>query len=235
MKEIFRLISNLPDQHIIFTIFSLVIGLILIIVYANSKELSKKRIFNYISIVIIANEVLFQVLLIYFGEWSFKESLPLEMCYISALTIPFYNLDRNNRKYQNWLFFAGFGGSFFAFINTNLEDGSMVYTFIHYFVAHGLIIIVVLAQVFDGYRPRWIDYFNTIKYTVFLVLFMFLFNSLIGSNYMFTHQRPPGVTIADFMPTWPYGFFNMLLIGLTFYTLLVLVKLIPQKKSNIND
>ena len=147
-------------------------------------------------------------------------------------TVPKHGLiiyPETDRNLQNWLFFAGFGGSFFAFINTNLEDGAMVYTFIHYFIAHGLILIVVAALIIDGYRPSWKDYFSTVKWTTFLVIIMIIINILLDSNYMFTQSKPPGVTFTKLMPEWPYYFLIMLLIGLISYTLMMLVKFIPKK------
>jgi hypothetical integral membrane protein (TIGR02206 family) len=106
----------------------------------------------------------------------------------------------------------------------------MVYTFIHYFIAHGLIVIVVAALIIDGYRPSWKDYLNTVKWTTVLVVLMILINNLLGSNYMFTQNKPPGVTFTKLMPEWPYYFLIMLLIGLISYTLMMLVKFIPTKK-----
>jgi hypothetical integral membrane protein (TIGR02206 family) len=228
MSEVFDIVKNLPYQHLVFTFFSVLIGLLLIYIYVISKK--KSKVLTSISFIVILNECVFQLLLIYFDTWSIKDSLPLEMCYISALIIPIYNYNKKNRNLQNWLFFAGFGGSFFAFINTNLEDGAMVYTFMHYFIAHGLIIIVVAAIIIDGYRPRWNDYLNTIKWTTALVVFMILLNNILDSNYMFTQSKPPGVTFTKLMPEWPYYFLIMLLIGLISYTLMMLVKFVPTKK-----
>ena len=230
MNEVLDIIKNLPYQHLVFTFFSVIIGSILIYIYAISNKEKKSKLLAVISLIVVLNEILFQLLLIYFDSWSVKESLPLEMCYVSALIIPIYNYNKNNRDLKNWLFFAGFGGSFFAFINTNLEDGAMVYTFIHYFIAHGLIFIVVAALIIDGYRPSWKDYFSTVRWTTLLVTIMILLNYTIDSNYMFTQSKPPGVTFTKLMPEWPYYFLIMLLIGLSAYTLMMLVKLIPSKK-----
>ena len=161
--------------------------------------------------------------MLYYGSWSHSTSLPLEMCYISALLIPLYNRNKDSRVLQNWFFFAGFGGSLFAFINTNLSQMDQIYISIHYFFAHGLVIFVMLSIVIDGYRPTWFDYFDAIKWTTYLVLVIVFINFLIGSNYMFTFQKPDGVNFTLLMPDWPYYFLIMLCIGLCFYTLMMLV------------
>ena len=84
----------------------------------------------------------------------------------------------------------------------------------------------------DGYRPRWVDYFNAIQWTTFLVVTIIIINLILGSNYMFTFEKPPGVNFTLLMPKWPYYFIIMLFIGLMFYTLLMLLSLVPKKNED---
>ncbi len=77
----------------------------------------------------------------------------------------------------------------------------------------------------DGYRPKWKDYFNAIAWTTVLVASIILINLLLGSNYMFTFEKPDGVNFTLLMPDWPYYFLIMLLIGLGAYTVMMLVGL----------
>ena len=56
-------------------------------------------------------------------------------------------------------------------------------------------------------------------------------NFLIGSNYMFTFQKPDGLNFTLLMPDWPYYFLIMRCIGLSFYTLMMIVSLILIKKT----
>ena len=106
-----------------------------------------------------------------------------------------------------------------------------IYVSIHYFFAHGLVIFVMLSIVADGYRPKWEDYFIAIKWTTVLVIFIILTNLVLDSNYMFTFEKPAGVNFTLLMPDWPYYFLIMLCIGLSFYTLMMIVSLILIKKS----
>jgi uncharacterized membrane protein YwaF len=79
----------------------------------------------------------------------------------------------------------------------------------------------MLSIVMDGYRPKWSDYFNAIKWTTVLVVSIIIVNLLLGSNYMFTFEKPEGVNFTLLMPDWPYYFLIMLLIGLVCYTLMM--------------
>ena len=97
-----------------------------------------------------------------------------------------------------------------------------IYVSIHYFFAHGLVIFVMFSIVLDGYRPKWKDYLNAIIWTTVLVLSIIIINLLLGSNYMFTFEKPDGVNFTLLMPDWPYYFLIMLLIGLGAYTIMML-------------
>ena len=176
LSDILNIVASLPSQHVIFGIISTVLCIAVAWVYSNCTVKVKSIILETIGYLVIFNEFAFQIIMFFYGTWSYSTSLPLEMCYISALMIPVYNKYRNKRILQTWFFFAGFGGSLFAFINTNLSEMDQVYISIHYFFAHGLVIFVMLSIVIDGYRPSWEDYFDAIKLTSLLVVLIFFIN-----------------------------------------------------------
>lgn len=231
LSDILNIIASLPSQHVIFGLISTVLCIAVAWVYSNCSLNVRKIILETIGYLVVFNEIAFQISMFYYGSWSYSTSLPLEMCYLSALMIPVYNKFRDLRILKSWFFFAGFGGSLFAFINTNLSEMDQVYISIHYFFAHGLVIFVMLSIVIDGYRPLWSDYFDAIKWTSLLVIFIFFVNYLIDSNYMFTFKKPEGVNFTLLMPDWPYYFLIMLSIGLVFYTLMMLVFQLPFLKK----
>ena len=204
-------------------------------IYSHGSNSLKTIFLETSSWLVLINEMLFQINMIYYGSWSAKTSLPLEMCYISAILIPVYTRNRNFRLLKNWLFFAGFGGSFFAFLNTNLSEMSQIYISIHYFFAHGLVVFVMFTIVIDGFRPRWVDFSQAVSLTSVLIILMFGVNLIFDSNYMFTFEKPHGVNFTVLMPEWPFYFIIMLLIGLIFYSILMLISFIPTPKKNKNE
>ena len=225
IRDIISIVISLPSQHVIYGMISTVLCVAVAWVYGNCSKKLRLIILQTIGYLVVFNEIVFQVYMIYYGIWSSSTSLPLEMCYISALLIPVYANNQNSRTLKNWFYFAGFSGSLFAFINTNLSEMKHIYVSIHYFFAHGLVIFVMFSIVLDGYRPKWKDYFNAIAWTTVLVASIILINLLLGSNYMFTFEKPDGVNFTLLMPDWPYYFLIMLLIGLGAYTVMMLVGL----------
>ena len=232
ITDVINVVLDLPSQHLIFGIISTAFCIAAAWVYSHAADKLKTIILKTISWLVVFNEIVFQLNMIYYGIWSYRTSMPLEMCYLSALLVPIYTRFQHYRSLQNWFFFAGFGGSFFAFINTNLSEMAQIYMSIHYFFAHGLVIFVMLTLVIDGYRPRWVDYFNAIQWTTFLVVSIIIINLILGSNYMFTFEKPPGINFTLLMPEWPYYFMIMLFIGLVFYTLLMLLSWVPQRNED---
>ena len=235
LVEILEIIKALPSQHLIYGVISTVLCIAVAWVYSKSSEKLKIIIIQAVSYLVIFNEIAFQINMIFYGIWSIETSLPLEMCYISALLIPFYSMNNQSRALKNWFFFAGFCGSLFAFINTNLSEFEQIYISIHYFFAHGLVIFIALSIIADGYRPTWNDYYDVIKWTTVLVLIIIIINILLGSNYMFTFEKPKGINFTLLMPGWPFYFLIMLLVGLTSYTLMMGWMFFPNKDNAQND
>ena len=226
INDIINIVISLPSQHVIYGMISTVLCVAVAWVYGNCSRKGRLVILQTIGYLVIFNEVVFQIYMVYYGLWSPSTSLPMEMCYISALLIPVYASNQDNRTLMNWFYFAGFSGSLFAFINTNLSEMKHIYVSIHYFFAHGLVIFVMISIVLDGYRPKWSDYFDAIKWTTVLVVSIIIVNIILGSNYMFTFEKPEGVNFTLLMPEWPYYFLIMLCIGLVCYTLMMLFGLL---------
>lgn len=235
LVKILEIIKALPSQHLIYGVISTVLCIAVAWVYSKSSEKLKRIIIQAVSYLVIFNEVAFQINMVFYGIWSIDTSLPLEMCYVSALLIPFYSMNNKSRALKNWFFFAGFCGSLFAFINTNLSEFEQIYISIHYFFAHGLVIFIALSIIADGYRPAWKDYFDVIKWTTVLVLIIIIINILLGSNYMFTFEKPEGINFTLLMPGWPFYFLIMLLVGLTSYTVMMGIMFFTDKDNAQND
>ena len=226
---------SLPSQHVIYGTLSAIFCIAGAWIYSHGSDNLKTIFIETSSWLVLINEILFQINMIYYGSWSVKTSLPFEMCYISAILIPFYSRHRNSCLLKNWFYFAGFAGSFFAFLNTNLSEMSQIYISIHYFFAHGLVVFVMFTIVIDGFRPTWQDFFQAVQLTSFLIVIMFGINIIFDSNYMFTFQKPEGVNFTVLMPDWPYYFIIMLIIGFIFYLILMLITFIPFFKRFSNN
>ena len=79
LSEIINIIKALPSQHLIFGVISTVLCIAVAWVYSKSSEKLKRIIIQATSYLVIFNEIAFQLNMLFYGIWSYKTSLPLEM------------------------------------------------------------------------------------------------------------------------------------------------------------
>ena len=146
-----------------------------------------------------------------------------------------YSRNRNSRLLKNWFYFAGFGGSFFAFLNTNLFSCLKYISRYTIFCPRSSSICVMFTIVIDGFVLSEFRFFSSCAMDIYEEAAMFVVNFTLGSNYMFTFQKPKGVNFTGLMPEWPYYFIIMIIIGLIFYLILMLITFSPFFKKASNN
>lgn len=149
--------------------------------------------------------------------------LPLYLCDISALFLPFVVIARN-RKWIGILYFWAMAGTLQALITPELEHGFPEIEFFRYFIMHGAIVTAILYVVIvDGIRINWQDFLHAIVYAQGYLITVHIINVTIGSNYSYTLHKPRDPTILDFMGSWPW----YLLWGEIMMIVFFLVLMIP--------
>jgi hypothetical integral membrane protein (TIGR02206 family) len=110
-----------------------------------------------------------------------------------------------------------------ALITPDIREGFPSFEFFRYFIAHAGIIVAILYTVMvRKIRIGWPDFINAVIYAQVYLVVIHLINHVLGSNYGYTMQKPPGDSILDLMGPWPWYIFwgELLMIGL--YLLLIL-------------
>lgn len=152
------------------------------------------------------------------GTYDYLSDLPLFLCDLVAVLLPFI-LYHKNRKWIGILYFWAMAGTLQALITPDLKDGFPSFHFFRYFLTHaGIVAAVLYTVVVWKIRISWKDFFNAILFAQFYLVAIHLINQLLGSNYAYTMQKPPGPTILDLMGPWPWyilwGEFLMILLFL---------------------
>jgi len=84
------------------------------------------------------------------------------------------------------------------------------YAFPHFcyfqvFLSHGLIIISALyLTLVEDFRPTRQSVKRVAIYGNIYLLFVFLLNLIIDSNYLFVAHKPKTASLLDVLPPWPY-------------------------------
>ncbi|MDZ4749053.1 MAG: TIGR02206 family membrane protein [Saprospiraceae bacterium] len=139
-----------------------------------------------------------------YGTYDFLVDLPLFMCDLVAMVLPFI-IFSGNRKWIGILYFWALAGTMQALITPDVEAGFPSFHFFRYFIGHASIIIAVLYTVIvHRIRIGWHDFLNAIIYAQGYLVVIHIINQVLSSNYGYTMQKPPGPSILDLMGPWPW-------------------------------
>lgn len=164
------------------------------------------------------------------GQWTIQGMLPLWLCSVTSWSMPLLLIWRN-RYYFEWAYFMGVIGAAMALLTPDLTIyGFPHYRFIEFLTLHGAIIIaVVYMTVVEGFRPTWRSLPRVFIIANLYWLFCALINSLIGSNYLYTHGKLPTPSLLDFLGPHPWYLLSMEAIGI----ILTLLLFLPFARSPI--
>ena len=84
----------------------------------------------------------------------------------------------------------------------------------------------------EGFRPTWKSLRRVFLGTNVYVLFVFLVNLGIGSNYLMLNGKPATPSLLDLLPPWPYYILGMELIGLASCLLLYLPFMVVDRRAS---
>ena len=157
------------------------------------------------------------------GQYDYRTDLPLFLCDLSAVILPFV-LIRKNRKWIGILYFWSMAGTLQALITPDLEKGFPSFEFFRYFTMHGGIVIAILYIVIVfKIRINWRDLVQAVLYAQVYLVCIHILNQVLQTNYSYTIQKPAGATILDYFGPWPW----YIMWGEVLMLVLFLVLLLP--------
>jgi hypothetical integral membrane protein (TIGR02206 family) len=173
--------------------------------FRGASELTRSRVRWTLAITLWLNELAWHVWNIAIGTWTPQTLLPLQLCNVLVWLTGFTLLSKNQTLYE----FSYFLGIAAASQSIFTPDAGM-YGFPHFryiqpIISHGLLVaIAVYLTVVEGMRPTWKAIPRIFAVTNLYMLFLYFFNSAIGSNYMMVNYKPDVVSLFSLMPGWPW-------------------------------
>lgn len=138
------------------------------------------------------------------GTFDLYGDLPFFMCDFVAMVLPFVIIAQN-RKWIGILYFWALAGTMQALLTPDLEAGFPSFDFFRYFIGHaGIITAVLYTVIVRKIRIGWPDLLNAVIYAQVYLVCVHIINQLLGSNYGYTMQKPPGASILDLLGPWPW-------------------------------
>ena len=148
--------------------------------------------------------VVFTIIRIALKRFDYKNDLPLDICNLIALFLPFV-MWHPNYAVNEVLYFWILVGTSQAIITPNVEDGFPTYTFFKYFTVHaGLVVYIIFTTVAFDFYPQWASIWKAIGYLHIYFFAILIINLLLGSNYFYIMRKPPKPSILDYLGPWPW-------------------------------
>jgi hypothetical integral membrane protein (TIGR02206 family) len=191
--------------------------------YRDKDEAVRKKLRITLAILMWLDEAAWHIWNVANGTWSVQEHLPLHACSILIWLAGFMLIFKNFRIYE-FAYFIGIAGALQALFTPDIG----IYGFPHFrffqtFISHGLLVTsAVYLTTVEGMRPTWRSLLRVMVVTNLYMGIIFVVNKLIGSNYLYVAHKPPGPTLLDALPGWPWYLLYMEAIGLVMFLLLYL-------------
>jgi len=189
---------------------------------ARNKRLEhwKSTISGTLAILLLGNELIFILILIYLKLWSYQFGLPLQLCDCAILAVA-YSLFKHHQLIWELAYFWGLGGTLQAILTPDIQAAFPSYIYFKFFITHGCIVIGVVYLAFGcgrqiNFKSVWRVFLITNIYTFFVAIFNYIFKT----NYLYLCHKPSQPSILDYLGPWPYyiaGLEVVLIFSLLFY------------------
>jgi hypothetical integral membrane protein (TIGR02206 family) len=207
-----------------------IIGVLIIfrgLSYASWED--KKRLLLLISF-IPAFAILFNSgMRICESHFNIKEDLPLHICRFVALIAPLV-IWKMNRFWMGILYFWILAGTLNANITPDLTYDFPHWNYFTYWASHSfLIILPIYYVVVLKEKINLKDLRNAFLMANVFLLFTLSVNVILGSNYMYSREKPAVASLLDFLGPWPIYLISGQLLALTLFFILYLPFFIQKK------
>ncbi|MCB0035316.1 MAG: TIGR02206 family membrane protein [Anaerolineales bacterium] len=155
------------------------------------------------------------------GKFDRKTDLPLDICNLMALGVPFLMWHPSQTTYEI-LYFLILVGTLQAILTPHLEEQFPHYTFFKYWLVHsGLVIYIIYVTAAFELRPNTESILRAFIAIQVYAITIFLINKQLDSNYFYMMRKPPSPTLLDYFGPWPWyifvaEFIVLLLSGLVY-------------------
>jgi hypothetical integral membrane protein (TIGR02206 family) len=162
-----------------------------------------RRLCQGLAIAIPCFTVPLQLLDLLPGQFSFRTSLPLQLCDVAWL-VATLALWTRHRYAVSLTYFWGLVLTTQALVTPALTAGFPSPRFIAFWGSHALIVWAAVFLVFGlGLAPRWRDYATTVATTAGWAVAVYFFNVAAGTNYGYLNDKPATASLLDHLGPWP--------------------------------
>jgi hypothetical integral membrane protein (TIGR02206 family) len=166
-------------------------------------------------------------------EFTAKRSLPLHVCDLTLLLIPFV-LALNWRPARVIVYYFGLGLSTQGFITPDLHVGPAHWPFWSFWMLHFLVVGTAIHDLaVRGLRPTWRDLRFAMTVSILYVVILMPIDFRFGWNYGYVGpSKPEQPSLIDVLGPWPWRVAVMVGMGFVVFTLMTMPWEIVRKRSH---
>jgi len=216
-------------QHAIVALFCISFGFALIFITKKQTHKVQSIIGNVFAFSICFTVILGTFVHLYKGNFNTQEDLPLHLCSFLALVIPVLSVTKKFVYYEIF-FFLILAGTLQSLITPD-EHNYLNFPFFRYWFVHaGLVIFMFYATFIYEMRPTLKSVGKSFLGMQAYMLFMFILNYFLGSNYFYTNRKPDTATALDLFGDWPQYIFVVEILVIPYFMLIYLPFYLTKKK-----
>lgn len=213
-------------EHTI-SLFILLFLCLFLFIFRNTKFM--KHIRWILFFLLLLSEISINVWTIYYGNWSIRFNLPLQLCTVSIYLCSIMLLTKSYRIFEI-VYFTGIGGAIQAIVTPDLFYTFPHFRFLHFFGAHIAIILSIFYMIWVyHYKVTFSSLIKSFFALNVLAFIAFSVNLHIESNYMFLASKPTGPSLLDLLGPYPYYILSLEVVAFIIYLLLYLPFYINEK------
>ena len=217
-------------QHAIVALFCIFFGFALIFITKKQTQKVQSIIGNILAFSICFTVILGTFVHLYKGNFNTQEDLPLHLCSFLALVIPVLSVTKKFVYYEIF-FFLILAGTLQSLITPD-EYNYLNFPFFRYWFVHaGLVIFMFFATFIYKMRPTLKSVGKSFLGMQAYMLFMFILNYFLGSNYFYTNRKPDVATALDLFGDWPQYIFVVEILVIPYFMLIYLPFYLTRKKN----
>ncbi|NCV45454.1 MAG: TIGR02206 family membrane protein [Proteobacteria bacterium] len=190
----------LSPSHIITVLLSMLAIIFIPKYFKLSNEMAQKNLRFVIIFLLLVNQAMdFYREGVMSDRW--QDGLPLHLCDFSTMVV--------------FAFFFGIAGGGMSILTPDTVYGFPYVGYIQSQIGHTMILMgVTYAMVIDNQRPFLKDIPKVFMYATVLLLFTYLMNYLLGTNYWFLAEKPIGDNITALMRPEPFHIIDLYIVAL---------------------
>ena len=162
------------------------------------------------------NLFFFNFLAINNNFYSYKNHLPLHLCYLTEIGVLLSIFIRNN-KFTTWMLLNAMFGAITALLNSNLDSSSTIIEKFHFYISHSNLALFTIILYKSKFKIKFSNLLFSINSNLMLLLTVHAFNYYFSTNYLFTFAKPKGINMSFLLPDWPFYYLFLVIFGLASY------------------